>query len=43
VERILEEPGRGANIDKGDGGSAAGVRSGVPIVGKVYVAMFNCG
>jgi hypothetical protein len=43
AERILEEPGRGASIDKGDGGFAAGVRSGVPIAGKVYEAMFNCG
>ncbi len=28
AERILEEPGRGASIDKGDSGSVAGVRSG---------------
>ncbi len=28
MERILEEPRRGASIDKGDGGSAMGVRSG---------------
>jgi hypothetical protein len=27
AERILEEPGRGASIDKGDGGSVARVRS----------------
>ncbi len=28
MEPILEEPGRGASINKGDGGSIVGVQSG---------------